>query len=57
MGDGPGPEALGLPRDDKQEEARALAKSGALQRMIKVAGLDSSTPAFKRYVRELLANL
>ena len=56
-GAGPGPDALGLPRDDKQEEARTLAQSGALTRMIQVSNLDGATPAFKRYVRELLANL
>lgn len=56
-GAGPGPEALGLPRDDMQEEARTLAQSGALTRMIQVSNLDTATPAFKRYVRELLANL
>lgn len=53
-GDGAGREALGLPRSDKQEEARALAKW--LPVMISVADTDDATPAFKRYVRELIAN-
>jgi hypothetical protein len=53
-GAGVGPEALGLPRDDLQEEAKALAKW--LPTMISVADSEDSTPAFKRYVRTLLAN-
>lgn len=54
-GAGPGPEALGLPRDAVQEEAKSLAKY--LPTMIQVSNLDDATPAFKRYVREMLANL
>lgn len=54
-GAGPGPDVLGLPRSDKQEEAQALAKY--LPVMISVSNAEDATPAFKRYVRELLANL
>ena len=55
MGAGAGPEALGLPRDDLQEEAQALKKY--LPVMIQIADSDDATPEFKRYVKTLLANL
>lgn len=54
-GAGVGPEALGLPRSDMQAEAQALGKY--LPTMIRVSQMDDATPAFKRYVRELIANL
>lgn len=54
-GPGAGPDVLGLPQAPKQEEAMALAKY--LPAMINVANEDDATPGFKRYVRELLANL
>lgn len=54
-GAGAGPEALGLPRSDMQSEAQALGKY--LPVMIRVSQMDDATPAFKRYVRQLVANL
>jgi hypothetical protein len=55
-GAGVGPEAMfGQPVRPDSEEARALGKN--LQVMIQIADSDGATPAFKRYVREVIANL
>lgn len=54
-GAGPGLEALGLPSDPKREEAQALGKY--LPLMIRIADRDDATPAFRQYVRELIASV
>lgn len=54
-GAGPGPEAIGVPPDPKRAEAQALGKY--LPVMIRIADSEDATPAFRSYVRELLANL
>lgn len=55
-GAGVGPEAMfGPPQRPAAEEAQALGKY--LPVMVQIADSDGATPAFKRYVRELIANL
>ena len=55
-GAGVGPEALGLRAPDpSREEAKALGPW--LQLMIERADSDGATPAFRRYVRQLIRNL
>lgn len=55
-GAGVGPEALGLRAPDPtREEARALGPW--LSTMIERADDDGATPAFRKYVRELIRNL
>lgn len=59
-GPGPGPEALGLPADPmamKKADARKLAEKGVVQAMVLASQRDDATPAFRRYVRALLAQL
>jgi hypothetical protein len=58
LGDGPGPDALGLPMDDVSERA-ADAKAipaGQLQAMILASQRPDATPSFRRYVRQLIAS-
>lgn len=55
-GPGAGPDAL-TANNPLATEARTLAKTGALAAMIRVADSESATPAFKQYVRQLLAVL
>jgi hypothetical protein len=55
-GAGVGPDAMfGGQVDPNAEEARSLGKW--LPTMIQVADSDGATPDFKRYVRQLIANL
>jgi len=55
-GAGVGPEAMfGQPQRPETEEARALGKY--LPVMVQIADSDGATPAFKRYVREIISNL
>lgn len=56
-GPGAGPEALGLPTDPRAaQSADAQALAPYLQAMIYASQSDSATPAFRRYVRQLIAN-
>jgi hypothetical protein len=55
-GPGVGPEALGGPAQSPQsEEAQAIGKW--LPTFIRIADSDGATPAFKRYVRDIIHNL
>lgn len=55
-GAGVGPEALGGPKvNPDSEEAKALGKW--LPTFISIADSDGATPAFKKYVREIIHSL
>jgi hypothetical protein len=54
-GPGGGPEVLGKPVDPMSEEAQHLGKY--LPVMIEVADSDTASPAFRKYVRQLIQNL
>lgn len=57
-GPGPGMEALGLPRTDRElRKADAQALSKYLPAMIAAASQPNSTPSFRRFVRRLIAEL
>lgn len=58
LGDGPGPDSLGLPMDDVAErsaDAKAIP-AGQLQAMIAASQRPDAAPSFKRYVRQLIAS-
>ena len=58
LGAGPGMEALGLPQsaaEERQADAQALGPQ--LRAMLVAAERPEATPSFKRYVRQVIANL
>ena len=54
-GPGGGPEILGSQIDPTKEDARAVAKY--LPTMIEIADSDNASPAFRKYVRQIIQNL
>lgn len=56
---GPGADqsAIMQPQNPNRDEAAFLQRSGVLKLMAQVADGDDSSPAFKQYVRNVIANL
>lgn len=56
-GPGAGMEAIAQPSNPNKDEAAFLQRSGVLKLMAQVAEGDDVSPAYKNYVRNVIANL